>query len=116
MNKTTNKSSTKITCDIHLTVNGQVERTIKEDGIVKRVRRCGECGELFKTIEETEDHQVQEDKRRAEIMESWHRQVRESETIKDECKLFLEALERLEELVRVAPGPEEWENEYPDQG
>jgi len=116
MNNTTNKSGPKTTCDIHLSINGQVERTIKENGIVKRVRRCPKCNELFKTIEETEDHQVREDKRRAELMEDWHRKVRESEVIKDQCKLFLESLERLEELVRVAPGPEEWENEYPGGG
>ncbi|MBA7572104.1 hypothetical protein ES708_13879 [subsurface metagenome] len=45
-------------CGSHKVVNGQVERSMKEEGKVIRKRRCDVCGELIKTIEMTEDQLV----------------------------------------------------------
>lgn len=42
-------------CSEHMVADGEVERSAKTDGIVKRVRRCKECGGLFNTFEMTED-------------------------------------------------------------
>ena len=109
MYNTKNTEVQSKTCNIHLIADGPVLRTIKEDGTVKRVRRCHECGELVKTIEFTEDRQVKEAKRMAEIMEGWHKQAQEAESIIDCVKMVFEAVERLQEQVRVAPGPEDWE-------
>lgn len=42
-------------CQGHMIADGAVNRTSKEDGKVYRLRRCGECFHLFKTVEKTLD-------------------------------------------------------------
>ena len=105
MNNSKDGSIKKKDCDIHLVVNGAVERTITENGTKKRVRRCATCNELFRTVEETEDFRANEERRRAEIMGSWHRKARESEEIVDGVKLIFDVMESVKEKVRVASGP-----------
>ncbi len=86
-------------CQEHVITDGQVERSMKMNGLVERTRRCWECGGLFKTFEMTDDNLARKQSAHDERMKDLKRELDHYKGIFGNVKAIIEDVETLKNDV-----------------
>lgn len=87
-------------CQEHMVADGEIERSIKKDGLVERTRRCSKCAALFKTFEMTDDNLARQQGKHDLVMNEMRRELNYLNGVFETIRTIDEMVGEVKEEVR----------------